>query len=163
MNKEKSINKAFSVLICVISTGLFLYIITSLAYQVYANVKDNTTASLVSVEGKYFDSYVEQLEYCVQMVLAVDDKASDTVSEITISCPDIEDEETVCDALEAAGIDISRITRDEDGVCIYIIERGDTLTKISAAFGYSVDAIADYNSIRNVNLIYAESALRIPQ
>lgn len=46
---------------------------------------------------------------------------------------------------------------------IYMIQKGDTLTKLSRQFSYSVDELANFNQIRNVNLIYANSVLRIPQ
>lgn len=59
-------------------------------------------------------------------------------------------------------VDANRIQQDSDGVWVYLIERGDNLSKLSEVFGHSVDALANYNEIRNVNLIYAESALRLP-
>lgn len=51
----------------------------------------------------------------------------------------------------------------KDGRLIYNINWGDTLSYISRDFGYSVDKIANLNDIRNVNLIYANSSLEIPQ
>lgn len=45
---------------------------------------------------------------------------------------------------------------------IYIVQWGDTLTSISAEYGISVDMLAEYNHIRDVNLIYADSAMLIP-
>lgn len=65
--------------------------------------------------------------------------------------------------LVAAGIDSANIVKGADGIRVYMIQPGDTLTKISAALGYSVDELANYNGIRDVNLIYANSALRIPK
>lgn len=65
------------------------------------------------------------------------------------------------DSLEACEIDVSRL-RKQDGLWIYLIEYGDTLSKLSKAFGYSVDELANFNQIRDVNLIYADSSLRIP-
>lgn len=65
--------------------------------------------------------------------------------------------------LEDAGLDPENIIQDEDGTYIYLIQNGDTLTQLSAAFGYSVDQIANFNQIRDVNLIYANSVLRIPE
>lgn len=44
----------------------------------------------------------------------------------------------------------------------YIISRGETLAKISAATGVSVDRLVAANDIVNPNLIYAGSALQIP-
>lgn len=54
------------------------------------------------------------------------------------------------------------ILTDEDGNRYYHIVWGDTLCKISSRVHYSVDELAEYNHIRNVHLIYAESDLRIP-
>lgn len=46
---------------------------------------------------------------------------------------------------------------------IHIVQPEDTLSSISAQYGVSVDAIAKANKIRDVNLIYDDSALKIPQ
>ena len=64
---------------------------------------------------------------------------------------------------EAAATDDNHIVQKADGTMVYIVQPGDTLTSISAALGYSVDELANFNQIRNVNLIYAYSALRIPE
>jgi hypothetical protein len=42
------------------------------------------------------------------------------------------------------------------------IHWGDTLSQISLETGVSVDRLAQYNAIPMVDLIYAESALRVP-
>lgn len=44
----------------------------------------------------------------------------------------------------------------------YVVKPGDTLFKISRAFGVSPDAIAEANGIVNPNLIYAGQVLKIP-
>ena len=49
-----------------------------------------------------------------------------------------------------------------DGIWIYDIQDGDTLIKISKLTGFSVDELAEFNKIRDVNLIYSQSVLRIP-
>ena len=51
---------------------------------------------------------------------------------------------------------------DPDGNMVYIVKKGDTLSKISGILGYSVDELAEYNHIHNVNLIYVGESLRIP-
>ena len=48
------------------------------------------------------------------------------------------------------------------GQTIYIVKSGDTLNKIAAEFGTTVLAIAQENSIRNINLIYVGQRLIIP-
>lgn len=45
---------------------------------------------------------------------------------------------------------------------VHLISRGETLSGISAKYGVSIDRIAIENQIRDVNLIYAGSALVIP-
>ena len=55
--------------------------------------------------------------------------------------------------------------RDEDttsGETIYIVKRGDTLSRIAQKFGTTVNAIAKMNGIKNVNLIYTGQRLIIP-
>ena len=46
---------------------------------------------------------------------------------------------------------------------VYVIQEGDTLSYISGQLGYSVDELASYNKIEDKNLIYSNSALRLPQ
>lgn len=51
---------------------------------------------------------------------------------------------------------------DTRAVWVYDVQWGDTLSDISRTFGRSVDSIAEYNHIQNVDLIYAESSIVIP-
>ena len=48
------------------------------------------------------------------------------------------------------------------GQTIYIVKSGDTLNKIALQYGTTVVAIAQENSIRNINLIYVGQRLIIP-
>lgn len=54
------------------------------------------------------------------------------------------------------------VTIDIDGNMVYRVQKGDTLTKISNLTGYSVQELAKYNHIGNVNLIYTNQSIRIP-
>ena len=45
---------------------------------------------------------------------------------------------------------------------VHFIEDGQTLTEISYIYGVSVDEIANYNQIRDPNLIFRHSTLIIP-
>lgn len=55
------------------------------------------------------------------------------------------------------------VNRDGNGDYIYEIQKDDTLSYISSIVGFSVDEIAKYNHIQNVDLIYEGSVLRIPK
>ncbi len=48
------------------------------------------------------------------------------------------------------------------GETIHIVERGETLAKIAARYGVTVQQITDLNGITNPNLIYTGQKLRIP-
>lgn len=50
----------------------------------------------------------------------------------------------------------------EDGRTIYYIQKGDTLSSISSITGVSVNELAEFNHIYNVNMIFADSSLQIP-
>lgn len=69
----------------------------------------------------------------------------------------------LCDEFNRNNLNINNLKIAGNGDAIYIIKSGDTLTDISRLFGYSVDKLANYNEIRDVNLIYANSTLRVPQ
>lgn len=54
-------------------------------------------------------------------------------------------------------------TEPEDpDVITYIVQEGDTLNDIAARYGTTAQAIADYNGISDVNLIYVGQVLYIP-
>ncbi len=44
----------------------------------------------------------------------------------------------------------------------YTVQRGDTLAKIGARYGWSVSYLAAVNRIRNINVIYVGQVLLIP-
>jgi LysM repeat protein len=45
---------------------------------------------------------------------------------------------------------------------VYIVQEGDTLFAIAVRFRVSVTALAQYNNISNINLIYIGQKLTIP-
>ena len=49
------------------------------------------------------------------------------------------------------------------GETIYTVVSGDTLSRIAAKHGTTVKALADYNSIKNPNLIRVGQKIRIPK
>lgn len=51
----------------------------------------------------------------------------------------------------------------DDGRMAYIVQEGDTLSYVSTLTGCSVDELANINHIKDVNLIYAGSAIIIPR
>lgn len=65
------------------------------------------------------------------------------------------------DGSDGSGVEVVG-SGTRNGEKVYIIKWGDTLSYISAETGFSVDEIANLNEIRDVDLIYADSALRIP-
>ena len=45
---------------------------------------------------------------------------------------------------------------------VYVVQRGDSLSRIAARYGVSVSALAAANGIRNANLVYTGQRLLIP-
>ncbi len=78
---------------------------------------------------------------------------------------EIEDENTPLTPIQDAsnGEINPNVYTDANGNTYYHVVWGDTLCSISSDLHISVDELAEYNHIRNVHLIYAESDLRIPQ
>lgn len=75
--------------------------------------------------------------------------------------PTDKSEDGAAEATDEKAEEVVAVTQDDDRI-IYHVVRGDTLCKISTEYGVSVDAIANANDIRDVNLIYADSSLVIP-
>lgn len=59
--------------------------------------------------------------------------------------------------------DIDGLTQLENGDYGWTVSSGDSLSKLSALTGFSVQEIADYNGITNVNLIHEGDVIRFPQ
>ena len=50
----------------------------------------------------------------------------------------------------------------EPASTVYVVQRGDTLSRIAARYGVSVGALVAANGIRNANLVYTGQRLLIP-
>lgn len=154
----KSGDRRFGLIVggCVVA-GLALAAVVAVNFAGTLSSMTNGHGSAIAMkEQALFDEYANALVLYSQ---SLDQSVKD--DEIIIGVQDT-DASMSKDSLEAAGVDASRVYLNDDGVYVYRIERGDTLTSLSAAFEYSVDALADYNDIDDVNRIYAESSLRIP-
>lgn len=76
--------------------------------------------------------------------------------------PPTGDEAPVADPSTPPDRDSDQTGDVEQKDTIYTIVEGDTLTSISAKLGVSVDAIADYNAVRDINVISEGAVLRLP-
>ena len=74
---------------------------------------------------------------------------------------DERDEATASEEPEKKEDEVEPVAKPREQT-IHLITWGETLSDISKQYGVSVDAIANANQIRDVNLIYANSALVIP-
>lgn len=72
-----------------------------------------------------------------------------------------DDPEQSDDSADSTSPDTSTADQESE-TTVYIIKPGDTLTAISAATGVSVDKLVAANAIADPDLIYAGSALEIP-
>lgn len=94
------------------------------------------------------------------------DQLSDTESPLENESVKTSDTEVSADDSEAVTypyyIGTEFVVVDPEGNMIYVVKKGDTLSAVSRMVGYSVDELAEYNHIKNVNLIYVDESLRIP-
>lgn len=94
------------------------------------------------------------------------DQSVDDISSIEDSSVQASDTEVSADDSEAVTypyyIGTEFVVVDPEGNMIYFVKKGDTLSAVSGIVGYSVDELAEYNHIKNVNLIYIDESLRIP-
>ena len=94
------------------------------------------------------------------------DQSVDDISSIEDTSVQASDTEVSADDSEAVTypyyIGTEFVVVDPEGNMIYFVKKGDTLSAISGIVGYSVDELAEYNHIKNVNLIYINESLRIP-
>ena len=114
-----------------------------------ANDNDNVSTNVPSEDGTYL---VDQISGDVSSTEENTVKPSDT--------------EVSADDSEAVTypyyIGTEFVVVDPVGNMVYIVKKGDTLSAVSGIVGYSVDELAEYNHIKNVNLIYIDESLRIP-
>lgn len=114
-----------------------------------ANDNDDISANVPSEDGTYL---VDQI--------------SGDISSVEENTVETSDTEVSADDSEAVTypyyIGTEFVIVDPDGNMVYIVKKGDTLSAVSGIVGYSVDELAEYNHIENVNLIYIDESLRIP-
>ena len=130
---------------------------------VNVEVNDSTNVTITH-NGEQIDDTTIQSDESVNIIISVTDDGKQEII-VDDSSDDIATDEFLNQEIEINGeiIKYSELfVKQPDGTYVYTIKHGDTLCKISNIFGYSVQEIAEYNHIPNVNLIYANSALRVP-
>ena len=122
-----------------------------------------TSDDLVEVDGKWYIS---------SEIIKDDSDGPDSIFDSTDTIS-VDGVEYVCiKTPETLGITASDTTVpfygteyvvvDIDGNMVYLVEKGDTLSTVSGRVGYSVQELAEFNGIKNVNLIYSGQTLRVP-
>lgn len=133
-------------------------------------ITDYTVDDIIMIDGEMYVISAEPsskpgIEGSSGTVENVDGTNSETTN------PGSTDNESSDDTQTSVGVDgidgvpyigAEYVTIDIDGNMVYHVEKGDTLTKISNLTGYSVQELAEYNCIENVNLIYTGQSIRIP-
>ena len=119
--------------------------------DVLVNKFETTRATLY---GRYVDDVLQNT--------TVDNKQSivstNEVAEIVVRTS----EQTTAEELaKKLAVDTSQVVQKDSDVFVYTIQSGDTLSGISEKLGVSVDKLASDNQIKNIDLIYANSVLRI--
>lgn len=169
---------------CAVMTAIFGASITLVTNTVISDMKTDAAASgtyEASAEQEQTTIYVIPTE--TQNESSKSDESSSSFSEDTTEVSgnkqnntEHENEQQVTAAQSLTSSNLSKLTTEDEitledgkyvvviekGDAVYYINRGDTLSYISSVTGISVDELAEYNHIQNVNVIYAESALKVP-
>lgn len=146
--KNVKVNILYSIGVVVIVLGV-VFLTYNAADNIVSSASDNIPMSVSTTLREYSTTMQSDV--------------NNTTDELTSAqTPDTTKEQTNDDIKSSTVENDDCVYVNEDGDVVYSIQKGDTLCEISDKFGYSVDEIAEYNRIRNVNLIYADSSLRIP-
>lgn len=138
------------------------------SHSVISKVKAGADLGVGALQSTMLSNYDNNLQIQAGLVSCYEAKLKEalakkeTLPAISTNEKSVKKAKEIKKAIAKEGLDISRLIVDKDGTYVYLIKWGDNLTKLSRIFGYSVDELADFNCIRDVNLIYAESSLRIP-
>lgn len=117
---------------------------------------DDATNVTITHNGETVDDTNIHSDQSVNINVIVDD---DGQAIVDVTNP--EDEKPVI--IDGKEVYVSELLmKQDDGTLAYLIRPGDTLCYISQLFGYSVPEIAEFNHVPNVNLIYADSIMRVP-
>lgn len=160
---DKKQHDVGTIVLIVVSSVLGCAVIFGIGYLTVTRINRNIQSYADVV---YHDSIflTEKYAFDLQnMSNKVETKAEVAVKSDTSVSSEITTKQESLDSPEAATEYPKPDIVEHDDQNVYIIKPGDTLTKISAALGYSVDELANYNEIRDVNLIYANSVLQIPK
>lgn len=134
----------------------------------YVAAVNDTYAKILETKPEYRDNDNDDL---VGNVPSEDgaflvDQLSDKESPLENESVKTSDTEVSADDSEAVTypyyIGTEFVVVDPEGNMVYVVKKGDTLSAVSRMVGYSVDELAEYNHIKNVNLIYVDESLRIP-
>jgi LysM repeat protein len=117
---------------------------------------DDSTNVTITHNGETVDSQDLYTDDSVNVNISVNEN-----DDVTVDVTNPEEEVPVMvDGQEIYLSDV--LTKQEDGTMAYLIQPGDTLCYISRLFGFSVDEIAEFNHVDNVNMIYSNSTMRVP-
>ena len=134
----------------------------------YVAAVNDTYAKILETKPEYRDNDNDDL---IGNVPSEDgaflvDQLSDKESPLENESVKTSDTEVSADDSEAVTypyyIGTEFVVVDPEGNMVYVVKKGDTLSAVSRMVGYSVDELAEYNHIKNVNLIYVDESLRIP-
>lgn len=156
--------------------------------EVSTSVTDYTVDDIITIDGEqYVISVVKPTESETENITGDKPEIDDSDTEISDGVTDSDSEENTIQNPESNDNDdmstdtddttnkvdddavisipyfgADNVIFDADGNLVYLVKRGDTLTKVSNLTGYSVQELAEYNHIENINLIYSNQAIRIP-
>lgn len=158
-------------IICITVGVLCVIVVICLASSVFATrdqqqqteqtqTQDMLVNKFETTYATLYDGYVDKVSRntVVDNNQPITEQTNGEVAEVVV---ETKEQTTVEELAKKLAVDASQISQVNDNVFVYTIQSGDTLSGISEKLGVSVDELANKNEIRNVNLIYMGSALKI--
>lgn len=175
---KKCLLKYILIVIALVAGSLFaifasIHIVRDISADsdAYKNMQSMSAALRIQYAKDHFDNVFQNLSPDKEVILIVNDGNDNSVSikvptdssEAKSILRELIKDDSIADVFIKEKEPVSETEYETEETLVYYIKEGDTLSSISDKVLYSVDELAKYNKIKDVNLIYAGSALRIPK
>ena len=171
MNDKSNTKRMFLYICCGLISLLFVVAICVMTYMILSHMNSVSYGVNINAESYYQTELQSESSDISQIIETTIPQTNETIATDAIEKEtSVENNVTKNDKISGKTPEVetdkdrlSYIVTYDDGRIAYIVQEGDTLSYVSTLLGYSVDTLAKLNNIEDVNLIYAGSAIMIPQ
>ena len=130
--------------------------------QAVTQISDYSSEDLVQMDGQWYVSADLVSQQSVPLTVDTEDMITVGGEQYMKIDTPVEQGDSSSDGYSGPFYGLEYVVVDIDGNMVYLVEKGDTLSDVSGRIGYSVQELAEFNAIQNVNMIYEGQTIRIP-